>query len=55
MELSADDQLFNLGGESEFFLPRGAFVTLKKEGHLRGCIGTIISEIEVTIQAASTQ
>lgn len=45
--LEPEDELFNFGGDSEFFLPLGAFVTLKKDHHLRGCIGTIISDIEL--------
>ena len=32
------------GSESELLTPLGCFVTLKKDGQLRGCIGTIYSD-----------
>jgi uncharacterized protein len=45
--LTDNHPIFNFPKESEFFKPRGCFVTLKAQGHLRGCIGTVVSEEEL--------
>lgn len=31
----------------EFVLPRATFITLKKDGHLRGCIGSLVAHREL--------
>jgi AmmeMemoRadiSam system protein A len=37
-------ELNQFSPDTDFLKEQGCFVTLKKEGHLRGCIGTIISD-----------
>jgi MEMO1 family protein len=45
------------GGPARLQVPQGAFVTLKKQGELRGCIGNLTPEAEVgkTVSAMARQ